>query len=64
MTLFLKDNVIVKTKKKIKNYEYEYFLENNSDVYLEDIGFIYIKKGSTIKSNKELEIRKSIIGGK
>lgn len=64
MTLFLKDNVIVKTKKKIKNYEYEYFLENNSDVCLEDIGFIYIKKGSTIKSNKKLEIRKSIIGGK
>ena len=64
MTLFLKDNVIVKTKKKRKNYEYEYSLNDNSDVYLEDIGFIYIKKGSTIKSNKELEIRKSIIGGK
>ena len=54
----------MKTKKKRKNYEYEYSLNDNSDVYLEDIGFIYIKKGSTIKSNKELEIRKSIIGGK
>ena len=64
MTLFLKNNVLIKTRKKQKDYQYEYLIDNNQDIYLEDNGFIYLKKGSTIRSNKELEIRKSIIGGK
>lgn len=64
LTLFLKDKVKVKTKKWQSNYLYNLDLNNYEDIYIDNIGFIYVKNKAIININKEVEIRKSIIGGK
>lgn len=64
VTLFIKDNVLVKSKKNKEALNKKITLNMSSDLYLEDIGFVYIKNKSTIYINKNVEVRKSIIGGK
>lgn len=64
LTLFLKDKVKVKTKKCQNNYLYNLSVFNCEDIYIDNIGFIYVKNKALININKEVEVRKSIIGGK
>ena len=64
ITLFIKDNVNVKTKKKSNILDNEYKIPSSSDIYLKNIGFLYVKNPSQININKKVEVRESIIGGK
>ena len=61
ITIVMSDKVKINSKKDSNNLEYTYEIKDNSDIII-DNGFIYIKKGIKIESNKKLEIRKSIIG--
>ena len=58
LTLLFSSDVVIKSKKDNSKLDYEYDLVNK-DIVL-DKGFIYINKGK-IKTNRELEIRDSII---
>ena len=62
ITLLISDNCMISSKKDDIDFDNIYHIEDNSDIVIPGYGFIYIKKGETIKSNKKLEIRKSIIG--
>ncbi len=61
ITIFGNEFMSIKSKKEeLKGKEID--IPDNSDIVLNN-GFIYIKKGCKVLSNKDLEIRKSIIGG-
>lgn len=64
VTLFVKDNVMIKSKKNKLVPKEKININMRSDLYLDDIGFIYIKNNCDIYINKIVEVRKSIIGGK
>lgn len=60
ITLFLDENVKVISKKKKDEFKYKYSIKDKQDIEL-DNGFIFVKNGFSISSNKELGIRDSII---
>lgn len=60
VTLFLDENVNVVSKKKKDEFQYKYSIKDKQDIEL-DNGFIFVKNGFSISSNKELGIRDSII---
>lgn len=60
VTLFLDENVNVVSKKKKDEFQYKYSIKDREDIEL-DNGFIFVKNGFSISSNKELGIRDSII---
>lgn len=60
ITLFLAENVKVISKKKKDEFKYKYSIKDKQDIEL-DNGFIFVKNGFSISSNKELGIRDSII---
>ena len=64
LTLYINGKYKVITKKNNEVLNNTYNLNGYADIVLPGIGFIYVKNSTNIKSNKELIIRKSIIGGK
>lgn len=62
ITLFLSDKANYKSKKSDIILDNEINVSDNSDILIPGYGFIYVKKGINIKSNKKINIRKSIIG--
>ena len=64
MTLYLKDNIKKVTKKCNEKLTLLNKLPKNSDIYLDNIGFINVKNECIFYSNKEIEIRDSLVGGK
>ena len=64
LTLYINGKYKVVTKKNNENLFNSYDLNGYKDIILPGIGFIYIKNNTKVMSNKELVIRKSIIGGK
>ena len=62
LTIIFDKNVKWKSNKLKNDLNYNYVVKDNSDILINGVGFIYIKKGFNLKSNKKLEIRKSIIG--
>ena len=61
ITLIVSDKVNITSKKEDNNLDKEFSINTNSDIVLEN-GFIFIKNSCTIKSNQDLEVRKSVIG--
>ena len=59
ITIYINERVNISSKKEDIELPYEYVL-NGEDVELAN-GFIYASKNVQIKSNKELQIRNSII---
>lgn len=62
VTLFISQKCKINSKKESIKLDKIYNIEDNSDIVFPSLGFIYFKKGTKLESNKELEIRKSIIG--
>lgn len=65
LTLFLPNNIEFKTYKKKDNFTNELEIIGNSDVIINNIGFIYLKDNKMyINDLTNIEVRKSIIGVK
>ncbi len=64
ITIYINDLYNIVTKKNNIKLDYSYNLDGYKDILLDGIGFIYVKDASLVYANKELIIRKSIIGGK
>jgi len=61
LTFYIMNNSNIISKKDDTILDKKYIVKDKSDIVIPN-GFIYVKKGLTIYSNKELEIRNSIIG--
>jgi ribosome biogenesis GTPase A len=61
LTFYINDNTNIISKKENVNLPNRVDIKTKSDIVLNN-GFIYVKEGITVYSNKELEIRNSIIG--
>lgn len=61
ITLYIPDNILVKTKKSLLKPSKVLNIVDKSDLVLNNMGFIYFKEKSTISCNINMEIRKSII---
>jgi len=60
ITLIVSDKINITSKKENVNLDNEINVKNNTDIELEN-GFIFVKNSCIIKSNKNFEVRKSII---
>ena len=60
ITLIVSDKTKINSKKEDINLNNEINVKNNTDIELEN-GFIFVKNSCIIKSNKNFEVRKSII---
>ena len=62
ITLVMNNNFDFKSKKDNSKLNNILNIEDNTDILIPNYGFIYVKNGIKIECNKNLEIRKSIIG--
>ena len=62
LTFIVSNKCIINSRKDNSILSNKVSVSDNIDILLEGCGFIYLKKGTVIESNKELKIRKSIIG--
>lgn len=64
MCLYIKDSINIKTRKRSTKLTNNVKLSSNSDILLDDIGFINTKQEGSLLVNKPVEVRDSIVGGK
>ena len=66
VTLFFPKNILINTKKAKKEFANAIKIPKQSDLVVNNLGFIYFKEEANIKinDNNYLEVRESIIGGK
>ena len=62
LTFIVANNCSISSKKDSVNLGKKMNIPANSDILLDGYGFIYVKEEIIIECNKELKIRKSIIG--
>lgn len=60
ITIFVSDNISITSKKEDIKLDYNFEIDNNSDIELPN-GFILVKNKVNIKTNQNIAIRKSII---
>ncbi len=61
ITVYYNDKYNITSKKEDNNL-IKKDIDNNSDIVISGVGFIFIKNKTTLYINKDIEIRKSIIG--
>ena len=66
ITLFFPKNIIFKTKKATKEYTDSINIHSQSDLIINNLGFIYFKSEAKlfVSDNRYLSVRSSIVGGK